>query len=361
VNEVWEEARAERGLRPIAPPALTEVSLRDGDAPLLFAARFEELPPVKLQGLDTIKATDKAVHVTDEDVEKEIESLRSLRAELVPTSRKEATPGDHVVVNLNRWAPGASRLADEPEEKRDGLVVEVGAEGNLPELDRALLGMAVGETRNFDAKYPDDHQDADLRGQEVALAATLVEVRERRLPDLDDAFAQGLGGWKTVEELRADVRKRVKEARLDRARREQESEVLDQLVAANAVSIPRSLVEKEAEARLRFGVQDLARRGIDPEDPRIDWRREFERAQESAERYLRTDYLLDLLAGEKGIEISEADVDKEIEDIARRRQAKASEVREHLKKSNQISQLRAALRRRRVLDSLRSGATISEE
>lgn len=360
VNEIWQGVQEEQGVRAIASPTLTEVALRDGE-PLRFAARFEVLPQVELRGLDGIEVEDKSVKVTDEDVEREIEGLRASRAELVPLDKSEVDPGDHAVINLDRWAAGVERQAADPEERREGLVIEVGAEGNMPELDRALLGMSIGEIRPFESRYPDDHSDGELAGKTVAFQVLLKEVLEKKIPELTDELAREAGPWKTVEELRGAVRERLLEIRQEAARREQDQQVVEQLLSANPVEMPRALVDQEGEARIRAALQDLAARGVDPETLKVDWKAEFDRARSAAERDLKVDYLLDLVAREREVEVSDDDVTAEIARLAAARNTTPQAVSAQLKKSSQMSQLRASLRRRSTLDLLKSGATISAE
>ena len=356
IQEIWEEASTKEDVRPIANPALTEIAVKDGE-PVRFAATFEVLPNVTLAGLDTIAATSKTVKVADKDIDEEITGLRSMRAELVDSELKEATAGDIAQADLTRWAPGSTREG-EPTEERKGLMIEVGHEKNLPEIDKALLGMAVGEIRQFEAEIPDGQGGKAMAPFSVSLTA----VKKRKLPELDDAFVKTLGAeLETVDALRAEIRKRLLDTRTEAAREAQYSEVVEQLLAKNVIEMPVSLVDSETEARVRRGIEQLVRRGVDLEKASIDWKVEFERARGSAERDLRVDWLLELVAREKSVEITDADVQAEIDRIATDREVPAGSVRAELEKNKQISNLRTSLRRRRALDLLKSGATISVE
>ena len=358
VAEVWQEARAAHELMPIADPVITEISA-EPDQPVRFAARFEVLPEVALQGIDEIRVSDKVVEVTDKQVDDEIEALRQLRGELVPSERTEAAPGDFVVVDLERWPPGADRKAEPAVERKEGVLVQVGHESNIPELDRALLGMTPGESREATAKNPSDHRDPSLAGAAVPLRVTLRGIKDRKLPDLDDEFGRSLG-FDSLSAFRGAVRKRLLSLARDRARHEQEAEAIEQLLARNPCEVPRSLVEQEAEARLRKGLEDMARRGVDIERLSVDWKGEFERVREAADRDLRADWLLELIARERKIEVTEDEVEAEVKVMAERRRMPADVLRAQLRQAKQWSAVRASLRRGRVLDLLRSGATITE-
>ena len=185
IQQVWEEASTKEAIHPIANPSLTEIAVTDGQ-PVRFAAAFEVLPDVTLQGIDSISAKSQTVKVTDKDIDEEIDGLRNMRAELVDSELQEAVAGDIAQADLKRWAPGAARDG-EPTEDRKGLLIEVGHEKNLPEIDKALLGMAVGESRQFDAEVPDGE------GGKAAsnFVLNLVAVKKRKLPEVDDASPAG--------------------------------------------------------------------------------------------------------------------------------------------------------------------------
>lgn len=356
IQQVWEEASTKEAIHPIANPSLTEIAVTDGQ-PVRFAAAFEVLPDVTLQGIDSISAKSQTVKVTDKDIDEEIDGLRNMRAELVDSELQEAVAGDIAQADLKRWAPGAAREG-EPSEDRKGLLIEVGHEKNLPEIDKALLGMAVGESRQFDAEVPDGEGGKATSN----FVLNLVAVKKRKLPEVDDALAKSLGaGLESVDALRAEIRKRLVETRSEAAREAQYAEVVEQLLAHNAIEMPASLIEQETEARVRRGIEKLVRRGVDVGTSGIDWKVEFERARTSAERDLRVDWLLELVARAKSVQITDADVDGEIERIASERDIPVASVRGELEKNKQISNLRTSLRRRRALDLLKSGATISVE
>ena len=235
------------------------------------------------------------------------------------------------------------------------------AAGSLfTELDKALIGMQLGELRDFDAEV-DTGEDPPKAA--VSFRVMLKEIRKRELPELDLEMVNslGIGTYDGPEAFKVELRRRMLEHRSEMARREQEAEAMDQLLRANEFGMPPSMIQSEAEARLKKGVENLVRRGVDVENAPIHWASEIQRLREMAEKDLRADWLLELAARAKGVEVSEADVDKEVEAIATERQETPAGVRAGLEKSNEINHVRASIRRRRTLDLLRSGATIQVE
>lgn len=354
IQGVWDQAREAESLRPVGNPEVVDLIFEEGES-VRFTARFEILPELELQGLDDIRVEDKVVKVADEDVEEEIEKLREARAEVVDTDKQEASPGDLALVTLYRFATGTDPASAEPEDTREDVLIEVGAERNPPEIDKALLGLGVGEMRDFQSP-------GESEGEEVPGRVLLKAVKERKLPELTDEFVEGLGlGHDTAEALRAEVRERLLAVRKDQALAEQDNQVVDQLVDRNPVEMPKALVEHEAEARIRRGMQNLAMQGVDLKTANIDWAQEFQRARQSAEQVLRADYLLELAADAKSVEVGDEDVARALEEDAKRRGVTAQQLRAEIVKSNKMNEFRQSVRRRLTLDKLRSGATVSVE
>ena len=355
VNDTWNEALAEKKLAPIGPPKLSELSLGDPER-VMFSLRFEMLPVIELAGLDGMQISPKSVSVTPQDLDSEMQGIRLMRAKFVPSEASEAGPGQFAVITLLRWEPGTGREG-EPAETREGLVVEMGNERNIPELDGALLGMTVGEMRDFDAEVD---TGADPPKAKTAFRVLLKELRRRELPELDLELVNslGIGEFDSVDAFQSEVRRRMVEHRTEMARREQEAEAMEHLLRSNAFGMPPSMIQSEAEARLRKGVENLVRRGVDVESAPINWASELQRLREMAEKDLRADWLLELAARAKGVEVSEEDVDKEVAGLAAERQEHPAAVRAALEKNNEINHLRASIKRRRTLDLLRSGASI---
>jgi trigger factor len=357
IQQVWDEAREEGKLKPVGNPAVVDLKFEEGE-PLRFVARFEILPELELAGLDDLKIDDKVVKVTDEDVEEEIQRLREARAEVIDSDKEELSPGDLAQVTLHRFAPGADPASAEPEDTSEDVVIEVGSERNPPELDKALLGLGVGEMRTFTSSTQGEGEE----NVEVPGRVLLKGVKLRSLPDVTDDFVKGLGlGPETVDAMKTEIRSRLTTGRTDKARSEQDDQAVQHLLERNPVEMPKALVEHEAESRIRRGMENLARQGVDLKTIEVDWAAEFERARSSAEKALRADYLLELAADARSIEVTEEDLNQALEDEAERLGTAAKQLRAEIVKSNRMNEFRQTVRRRLTLDKLRAGATVSVE
>ena len=177
-----------------------------------------------------------------------------------------------------------------------------------------------------------------------------------------DEFIKGLGlGPETVDAMRTEIRERLVTGRSDKARAEQDDQAVQHLLEQNPVEMPKALVEHEAESRIRRGMENLARQGVDLKTINVDWAAEFERARGAAEQALRADYLLELAADAQSIEVADEDMTKALDEEAARLGTSAKALRAEIVKSNRMNEFRQSIRRRLTLDKLRAGATVSVE
>jgi len=357
VQSVWEEAREKEKIRPVGNPSVVDLQFTEGE-PIRFVARFEVLPEIELTGLAELKVDDKIVKVTDADVEEEIQRLREARSEIVDSAKEETAPGDLALATLYRYAPGADPASDEPEETSEDVLIEVGSERNPPELDKALLGLGVGEMRVFTNSVIGEGEEK----QEVPGRVLLKGVKERSLPEVNDDFIKGLGlGPETVDAMKAEIRDRLVTGRSDKARAEQDDQAVKHLLERNPLEMPKALVEHEAESRIRRGMENLSRQGVDLKTIDVDWASEFERARKAAEEALRADYLLELAADASSIEVTDEDLATALDEEAKRLGNSAKQLRAEIIKSDRMNEFRQTVRRRLTLDKLRAGATVSVE
>lgn len=244
-------------LRPAAPPRIEPIQFAPGGE-LKFAALFEVLPEIRLQPLADIQYTQPAASVTDADVDAMIERMRSQRPVYAPVQRP-AKAGDRVSIAFE------GRIGGEvfPGGKGDDLKVVLGAGSILPELDAALHGMSVGETKTVPAKFPDDYGAPAVAGKQAEFDLTVTAVEEGSLPALDEAFVRSLGlAEGGVAELRAEVRKGMERELEGHIRNRARDSLLDALYKAHPMELPKVLIDEQVQelqeqTARRMGVQNV--------------------------------------------------------------------------------------------------------
>ena len=305
VKRSYERALRERSLEPVSYPAIDKIRFDKGK-PLMYEARVDVRPDVTPRNYTDLDLPAGAAEVADSEVERALDDLRERAAEWIPVER-EAAAGDAVLVDYVRLNAKGKPL--HKTEQKDALV-ELDAEGLLPEFRENLLGKTTGASVNFTVNYPGDFRNEELRGKSAVFALQVKGIRERKVRPLDDAFASEIAGMRDLAELKARMRLNLEgEARL-RSMREQEDALVDQLIERNPLSLPDSMVREYLDELLQRLKQE--NREWTPEEEER-FRTEY---RPMAERRIRRDLLLDGIVRAENISVADEEIDQLIRGAA---------------------------------------------
>ena len=255
---LMQEAAREAGLVPAAPPRITKLEHEPGQ-PLSFTAAFDIWPEVEVEKHEGLEVTRMIHAVTDAEVDEQLTELQNRQA-AEQTVERPLEKGDVLIADLQRIDESGVPIVGEKYEERYFLIG--GDEAPSPEFEEALVGIAAGEERQVRFTYRDDLPNPELAGKEERFLVTAREVRERKLPELDDEFAKDLGDqFQSLEELRTHLRSQL-ESRWEYAGRQRlRGELIEALLKENPVELPDSLVENYIETMRREREEARARSG----------------------------------------------------------------------------------------------------
>lgn len=346
-----DEALQERGIEPVDTPNIRDVALEEGQ-PLKFTAAIETVPPFDVGDLTTIEATRQASEVTDEAVEKTLQSLRQRSAKFEPVESRGVEDGDTVVLDIER------QDADGKPDKHEDVSLELGSPANPPGFDAQLLGLRAGETKTFAIHFPEDYAVKEMANTDVEYTVTVKDIRRKVLPELDDEFAKDLGAFESLSALRDRVRSDLQQESEEHARQHLRTDVLKQLSDRVTFDVPSSLVEREMDRRVEEFASRLMQQNVDPRQAGIDWAQFRESQREPARASVASALALDEIARREGLTVSAEDVDKEIERFAVRAGRTAAALRAQLEKEGSVARLATGLRREKAVDLVLSRARI---
>jgi len=337
----------------------TEALENFGEEPITVMVGVEVFPEVKLEqykGLDAVRRTRP---VTDEDVHKMIEGLRDASASLQPVEDRGAEAGDTVTINVQ------GKFVDAPDEediKADDIEVVLGGEGVQQEFTDNLQNTKPDDTKSFLVTYPEDFTSQGLAGKKVEYQASVTAVRRKELPEVDDEWAKSLGDdFDSVETLRSKIREDLERRSAAESDHRLRAEVMRKLLEAHKFEVPQSLVEHQTSQRLESVVRDMIGRGIDPRSRDVNWEGAREELKVQAEEDVRASMLLEQIAEEEKIEVSNEEVETEIEAIATASRQPKEQVRAALTKDGGERSIAHRLRNRKALDLLIANASVTEE
>jgi trigger factor len=359
VPEVMRQVLREGSIDPIESPDVEVLELERGK-PARLKATVSVMPEVKLGEVPTLEEPINPIEVTDEMVERRLEDLREPLAEITPVER-EARSGDVVVIDVEVDVDGTVIES----ETRKAMEAELKEGVLLPELLALIPGAKVEEARSVLVKFPDDYSDPQLAGKDATIKVTVQGVKEKVLPALDDEMAKQLsnGEHETVESLRRSTRNALEASATEMARLDREQALVKGLVESSSVDVPVALVDRELTSQLESMERTLSRQGLKLEryfeymGKNInDW---VEEERPAAEQRLKVDLVLGEYAKRQDLEPSDADVMSFLEEQSGEDDELKGQV-EELKRSESAKRYFASrLRRRRVLDRIAEGASVS--
>ena len=332
---------------------------RLGNEPLTVRVGLEVLPEIELKEYKGLETTRSVRPITDADVDRVVEGLRDSSASLQPVEDRASQLGDTVTINAR-----GRFVDDEPEAediKVDDVEVVLGGPGVQQEFTDNLTGVKPEETKTFLVEYPQDFSSPGLAGKKVEYVTDVTAVRQKELPELDDEWAQSLGGeFETVETLRAKIREDLE----GRAKAESEhrvrGELVRKLVDEHKFEVPQSLTEHQLNSRLQEVARQMMQRGIDPRNEQIKWEGAREELRPQAEDDVRATMLMEKIAETENITVSNEEVEAEIESIASASRQTIEQVRAALTKNGGERSIAHRLRNRKALDLLVENARITD-
>ena len=301
----YEEAVNSAGIAAVGHPKVDvgDVPASKGE-PLTFTVEVAVRPKATLGEWQGVEAAKREPQASEETVNGEVERLREALASLEPVDRA-AHNGDFLVLDYTGYIDNEPFQGGEAR----GQTVELGAGRLIPGFEDQLVGADPGEHRTLSVTFPDDYGAEELAGKEARFEVDVKEVREKRLPELDDEFALQAGGFDTLDELREDIARRVREADERRVRDEFREAALDAVVAKSTIDIPHDVVHGKAHDIWHQMEHRLRRSGIDPAQYlAIAGKNEEEMLKEAepdAEKSLKREAVLAAIVEAANIEVSD--------------------------------------------------------
>jgi len=336
------------GMHPVSQPRVTDLHVHDGE-PLRFKAAFEVLPDVKVEGYKDLRADHPQITVIDADVEQALSEVREQHAAFHPVEGRALAEGDFAQVSLD----GTPKSGEGQPVHMDEVLVEMGGKNTMPEFTTNLSGASVGDERTFDVHYPEDAQDKRLAGKTFSYTVKVQAIKQKALPELNDEFAKQLGEFSNMGDVRKRIREQIESERTHQAEHEAKDKLVAELVQRNDFEVPESLIEHQIDIRLERGLRALAAQGLTAEQmKKMDLNRLRAGQRDQAIQDLKASLLLEKVADEENIQVSDEEMDREVESLARQTKQTVEAVRARLTKDGGLDRIRNRIRNEKTIDLL---------
>ncbi len=328
VPELYSSAVREHELAPVARPKLEMLPSAENE-PLRVKARVEVRPRLELGTYTGLSVSVQERTVSDDEVARTLEGLARDLGTLAPVDRPAAL-GDIVTIDF------IGRIDGTPFEggSAEGQVAELLEDRFIPGFATGIVGMNAGERREIETHFPEGYHASELAGKTAIFEVTLHDVKQLEMPTLDDAFAAEVSDFATIEELRAEIRKRLEGIAEARVRREIGNAVMEQLVASHDIPVPPSLLVAEREQLVEEARRMAQEQGANFAEYLASIGKTEEELREEltgdAERRVKGTLLIEAIADPEGIEAAPGEIQAELALLARRYGQPVERVREAL-------------------------------
>jgi trigger factor len=344
--ERFNQAVRDLGVAPVGQPQVTELTFEEGQ-PLHVKAVFEFIPPFSIDGYKDVTVPKPSAEISEEEYQQEMTQLRESRATVEPVEEdRPLVNGDWAEITYTGKVEG---LEDAPPVAGEDTLVEVGGKDTVEAFTTVLRGAKVGQQLHVSAAYP----EARLGGKTVDYDIDVKAIKKRTLPELNDDFAKEVGDYENLSELE----NRVREHLGNRKRRSVEGETKDRLMQALIerfpLVVPESLVQEQVDARLERGLRALAAQGMQTEQMRkLDFGRLRLAQRDSAIAEVKSSLILARIAWEEGLDVSDEELDREIQIAALQSREPVETLRARLTEDGGLARIREQLKREKTAQLL---------
>ena len=339
IQDNYAQAMAESGADIVSRPVIDVVQIESGK-PFIFTAEVAVRPEVKLGKYKGVQVTKVDTTVTDEEVDNAVEAERQKNARMVTVTDRAAANGDTAVIDYEGSVDGVPFEGG----KAENHSLELGSHSFIDTFEDQIVGHNAGDEFDVNVTFPTEYHAAELAGKPAVFKVKLHEIKVKELPELNDEFAQDVSEFDTLAEYKADVRKHLEVEKENEAKRTKEDEAIAKIIEKSEMEIPEAMIETQCENMVNDFAQRIAQSGLTMEQymqfSGMTLDKLKEQVRPEAEMRIKSSLVLEQIAKDENIEISDEEVDAEIERMAAQYGMEADKLKEYMGESEKTSMKR---------------------
>ncbi len=355
VPEAYQSAVEETGIEPVDQPEIDIEQLEKG-TPFIFKATVTVKPEVKLGDYKGLEVPEKDFSVTEEDVEAELKRMQERQGQLNPVEEGTVEEKDRVTLDFEGFVDGESFEGG----KAEGYTLEVGSGQFIPGFEEQLIGLKPEEEKEVQVTFPEEYHAEELAGKEAVFHVKVHEIKRLELPQLDDEFAQDVSELDTLDELKKDIENKLREQKSKEEENYKRNSLVEKASELAEIDLPDVMVEHEIDHMLQHFEQQLQMQGINLDQyvqftgqEKSELREQF---KEDAEKKVRANLVLEAIAAQENVEVSDEETEAEVEKLAEEMGRDTEEIRKLLEAQGALVQIRDEVKIRKTIDLLVSNS-----
>lgn len=346
--QAYAEALEDQKIDPVTRPAIDVVTMEEGKD-LVFKATVTEKPELKLGEYKGLKIEQKVGTVSDDDVQQQLTRMLDRQADMVEAEEGAAVQASSfITLDFKGFVDGEAFPGGEGKD----YPLQIGSHSFIPGFEEQLIGAKVGEEKDVNVTFPQEYHAAELAGKEAVFKCTVRSIKEKVVPAMDDEFAKKASTFQTLDELKADVRSKLEKSAAERAESDNREAALQQASDNATVEIPDVMVDNRVTTMIQELSMRLEQQGMKMEQylqyAGTDIAKIRETYREAAAKNVKMDLVLEQVAKAEEIKVEAADLDAEVEAMAKTYGATPEQVKKIIAQQGRLGDLAATVLRRKT-------------
>ncbi len=354
INKYYWQELEDKGITAISKPEITQEGLKE-NTDFSFTASFETEPQFDPQGYKGIEVEKENISVTDDDLEKRLTEIRQMYATMEEVKEdRPVAQGDFVTMNFTGSLNGES-----PDElKAENYLLEIGSQRFIPGFEEQLVGMKNGETKSINVTFPADYHEEKFAGKEVSFAVTMNNIKEKKLPEMDEAFIKNFDRYNSLDDLKKDVLQSLEEESKKASEASLHESIMDVLLKENEIEVPPSLLERQIYYMMADTHKRMTSAGMDQKTAMDLSMKMHDKFKDEAAKIVKSFLILKSIAQKESFVIEESDIDKHIADLAAKHGRDYQLLKNAYEKEERRESLKSELMQKKVFDFIEQHANI---
>ena len=354
VNKYYWQTLEDKGIVAVSRPEINQEGLKE-DTAFSFSASFETEPEFEPKGYKGIELEKEKIQVTDSDMEKRLDEIRQMFATMEEIKDdRPAVKGDFVVIDF----AGSLNGELSKELKADDYYLEIGSQKFVPGFEEQLIGMKNEETKSINVVFPVNYHEKKFAGKEIIFNVTLKNIKEKKLPEIDENFIKNFDRYNSIEDLKTDVRKTLEEKFQCLAETNLQNNITEVLIKENDFEVPPSLLERQIYYMMADTQKRMISAGMDEKNAMELSFKMHDKFKDDAVKIVKSFLLLKKIAKKESFIVEENDIEKYIQELAAQYGRDYESLRTMYDNEERKDGLKMELMQKKVFDFIELNANI---
>ena len=354
IPDAYAKACIESELDIVSQPKISVTQLEKGK-PFVFEAEVAVRPEVELGNYKGVEVSKVDTEATDADVEEEIKKVAEQNSRTITVEDRAVKDGDMTVIDFEGFIDGEAFEGG----KGENYPLTIGSHSFIDNFEDQIIGMNIGDEKEINVTFPEDYHAEELKGKPATFKVSVKEIKEKQLPDIDDDFAQDVSDFDTLDEYKADLKKKIAERKEAEAKRQKETEAIEKIVADSKMDIPQAMIDTQVTRMAEDFAQRLQQQGLSLEMyfkyTGLTAEKILDDMKPEAVKRIQNSLVLEAVAKAENIQVSDDEFNAELSKMADMYKMEVDKIKEFMGESEE-KQMRDDIAIQKAVDLIVSSA-----